>query len=122
MLPTNIPKPEAVKVIGRFRSMDKDKSGALSVEELIIILMEILGGKMAESNVRRIASMQFQAADRDKSGTLSVEEFLQVWGFIREQVRTYIYFNRTINFHFGNISRLLFIWYFSSGPSEEDSC
>ena len=66
--------------------MDKDNSGALTVDELVVILMELLGGKMAESNVRRLASMQFQAADRDKSGTLSVEEFLQVWAFIREQV------------------------------------
>jgi Ca2+-binding EF-hand superfamily protein len=86
MLPTNIPKPEAFQVIMRFRAIDKDNSGALALEELVTILMEMLGGKMAESNVRRLASMQFQVADRDKSGTLSIEEFLQIWGFIREQV------------------------------------
>jgi Ca2+-binding EF-hand superfamily protein len=86
MLPTNIPKPEALAVITRFKGMDKDNSGTLTVDELVAILMELLGGKMAESNVRRLASMQFQAADKDKSGTLNVEEFLQVWAFIREQV------------------------------------
>lgn len=86
MLPTDIPKPEGLKVIRRFREMDSDGSGQLSLDELIQILMDLLGGKMAESNVRRLASMQFQAADRDKSGLLSVEEFLQVWSFVRQQV------------------------------------
>ncbi len=86
LLPTDIPKPEGLKVIRRFREMDKDDSRQLTLEELITILMDLLGGKMAESNVKRLASMQFQAADKDKSGLLSVEEFLQVWSFIRQQV------------------------------------
>ncbi len=85
-MPTDIPKPEGLKVIKRFRDMDKDGSGQLNLDELISILMDLLGGKMAESNVRRLASMQFQASDKDKSGLLSVEEFLQVWSFIRQQV------------------------------------
>lgn len=87
MLPTNIPRLEALQVIMKFQTIDKDHSGSLALDELVTILMEMLGGKMAESNVRRLASMQFQAADRDKSGTLSVEEFLQIWAFVREQVQ-----------------------------------
>lgn len=108
MLPTNIPKPEALQVIMRFKAIDKDNSGALALDELVTILMEMLGGRMAESNVRRLASMQFQAADRDKSGTLNVEEFLQIWAFVREQVQgeiislippvTLIFYRRHLHF------------------------
>ncbi len=46
-----------------------------------------MGDRMQESNIRRLAQMQFHVADKDRSGTLSLEEFLVIYAFVREQAR-----------------------------------
>jgi len=85
MLPPGMSKPEAVQLIMRFRELDVDGSGELGFEEVLRLLMEFFRDKMEESNIRRLAQMQFQVADADKSGTLSAKEFLHIYNFVRKE-------------------------------------
>jgi hypothetical protein len=66
VLPQGMSKQEAVQLITRFRELDMDGSGKLGFEEVLRLLMEFFKDKIEESNIRRLAQMQFQVADADK--------------------------------------------------------
>lgn len=62
-------KQDVLSVVDRFRAMDEDRSGSVSVLEFA---REMKGDRAA-------SSAMFQAMDRDNSGDISLEELLQLW-------------------------------------------
>lgn len=62
-------KQDVLSVVDRFRAMDDDRSGSVSVLEFA---REMKGDSAA-------ASAMFQTMDRDNSGDISLEELLQLW-------------------------------------------
>lgn len=68
-----------------FTAVDRDKSGAISWQELQSALVNAEGKNFAESACRLMIGM----FDKDKTGTINVNEFQQLYNYINEWLGTF---------------------------------
>lgn len=80
-----IPAPTVDHIRAEYIACDRDRSGTVDLEELIVLVSKIMGGRMGPNLVRTYATLHFNASDKDKSGSIDFDEFLDIYSKLEKE-------------------------------------
>jgi len=81
-LEQQLPEGERNRLMGLFRSFDKDNSGTLDKGELKGLLEASLNRPVSDMLLNRYIDLQFSASDKDFNGVIDFPEFCSLYSKI----------------------------------------